>query len=114
MTGIDETQISCGVHQLYEIGRDTPKQSVAAAKEDFFYESDDWGSEAKLKKSCAFYIFSDTVSSGAGLKLAKYIRDNRLGTVQISRAKVNPNSGNTIQVFTWKVNDRALQRWTGK
>ena len=67
-------------------------------------------------ESAAFIVFTDTMNSPpnrapCGQALCDYIRSNRLGTVYATRAKLNPNSGNQIKVYTYALNQRSLRRW---
>lgn len=44
---------------------------------------------------------------GYGFRIAGYIRKHGLGTVTVSSANQNPNTGNYITVFVWTPNEAA-------
>lgn len=49
--------------------------------------------------------------SHQGEDLAKYIRAKKLGTLFSPRAARNPNSGNMLRVWLWRVDRVALRKW---
>lgn len=60
----------------------------------------------------AFIIFTDNVTEYShGENLAKYIKKNKLGSLQVTRARKNPNSGNLVKVWIWTPNERKLKMW---
>lgn len=61
--------------------------------------------------NAAFYLFTDTEESNAGMNLAKYIVAEKLGTVVSTQYRVNPNSGNKVKCWIWSVNKVALKKW---
>ena len=64
------------------------------------------------KGSFAFIIFSDAYREDrGGALLAKRIVEAGLGEVGESVKTRNPNSGNTICVWVWKVTDSDFTKW---
>lgn len=59
-------------------------------------------------------LFTQASRGTYGDKLANYIRKHQLGTVTSTRLGANPNTGNHIKLFVWKVNEKALDRWINK
>lgn len=97
MPYIDESAISCGVEQLYNLT--SPHDAVIVVQNNL-----DWFEDEEGESPFAFLVFSDTVRRGRGSALAKYIKSRGLGTVNASRPKKNPQTGNMIQVWIWSVN----------
>lgn len=60
---------------------------------------------------CAYYIYSDTNSQEYAKELTKFIRENDLGHVEKMRDARNPNSGNKLNAYVWKVNELKLYAW---
>jgi hypothetical protein len=55
------------------------------------------------------YIFSDNVERGNGAWLARFIKDNGLGTLTESPEVRNHNTGYThIQTWIWNYNGKAI------
>lgn len=99
MADVEDTTC-CGLRELSGLFGD-PKSNVLAVCEDRYLE----------EHNSAFIMFSDVYSLGNGRKLAAYIRRNGLGTLTKTRAKRNPNSGNSIMVWVWATNDKNLRAW---
>ena len=87
MAYIENTDISCGVRQVAEIGDGDGLQEM------YSY----------LKYSnCAVFLWSDGVEYKQGATLAKTIRKAGLGSGLIrTRTCLNPNSRNAIAVWAW-------------
>ena len=62
-------------------------------------------------KKGAFVVFSAPSQHKYGDNLRNLITKTRVGTVSKSRARKNPNSLNTLNVYMWSVNDKVLKRW---
>lgn len=123
---IEATSISCGVYQIHKLdymnggiknrthGNDhiihaldrcVPAPSSEAGL-GFFKES-----IANTWRKCAFFIFSDNNKRANGIAFAKFITDNKLGVVtETSEAKINPNSSNTIRIWTWAPDHEAVRK----
>lgn len=110
------TEISCGVHYLYGFSSDTPEAELKNAFR--------WRSANQPDWLCAFFVFSDynfwqgfsgqQPGQQLGKALAKYISDQKLGTITASGEAINPNSENTIQVWIWQVDWKAMKAWCKK
>lgn len=99
MSLLDDTQISCGIDQLWDLCSD-PEVTLETGF--------DYVEPLDLP---AMIIFSDTVSSGRGAKLAEYIVAQGLGSVLASKICLNPNSGNRIRMWIWHVNRAKTKKW---
>lgn len=107
------SDISCGVRELVGLD-DDPKTLIANLLDEEYLEYDD--------KSFRFsqVIFSDNLTEGGrkrksgGVELAKFIRDNKLGTLVESRTITNRNTGNKIKTWIWNVSNlRKLKKAVG-
>lgn len=98
----------CGVKEIVDIcDEKLNNESLLRDITDLRYEDGDKG-------NCCYYFFTDINLCEYGNSLKKYITDNKLGTVTRSGAKKNPNSGNSIKVYLWTVNNGALYLWHKK
>lgn len=105
---IEDSMVSCGVHEIYGLKK-SPRQNI----KDFAQQH--WDSyEQEWWEFVPFVIFSDTVKSGSGQKLADFITSNDLGIVRTLRARTNPNSGNKIKVWLWSVNIPEVKTYANK
>ncbi len=102
---IATAKISCGVRELTGLYR-PPKElihQVMKAKgkphrfEDFIH-----------------VLFSDRCNAVAnnGTRLANLIEEEKLGRLQVTRPRKNPNSGNQIQTWMWSVNWARVKEYT--
>lgn len=67
------------------------------------------------ENTCAFYIYSAISGEDTGQKnLTKYIKSEKLGEVLKTKSSINPNSGNRITVWIWRVNKKNLKAWWNK
>lgn len=103
---LDSTHISCGVDQLHDLGY-APQSILASFAEQVL---EPWRRNGTPP---AFVLFSDAVTLGNGTKLAAYLRKHKLGTVYTTQPKMNKNSGNKIQVWTWSPDMEAVYKHTG-
>lgn len=95
----------CGIKELHGIqDGETPEELLE--QEGF-----------SILNSCAFVIMSDAEMNdrkkgkkahAEGRAMRAFIRKNKLGTLQTIRSKMNPNSGNRVQMYVWHVNHRNL------
>jgi hypothetical protein len=92
----------CGIGEFDGID-ERPKIII----EDFFDHLDGY----KLK---GIYIFTDAVRNGNGEKLAKFIVENKLGTVQSSKSKMNPNTGRTVKLWIYYPTRKGLAAYKKK
>lgn len=53
----------------------------------------------------------DRSGPGNAVRLESFIKENKLGTVTVTPATPNPNSGNTIAGWIWAVDQKALEKW---
>jgi hypothetical protein len=107
----------CGLRELHgiQIARErlregmfdwcvpTPDEIVLFVKDQFLNNARD----------CAFVVFAGAQVRGikCGMALASFIKKHNLGSMATHSACRNPNSGNQLRVWIWKVNRRAVKRW---
>lgn len=97
------SNISCGVHQIYGLSVKAHDAITAASNHI----------------GCRFLIFSDkihktTSSLSGGQRLAKEIEDNKLGDLTKSTEGINPNSSNNIAVWVWNPDHAAIDNYLKK
>lgn len=108
------SDISCGVRELVDL-YDDPKTLIHNLLTDEYLDYD----ENQFRFSQV--IFSDNLTESGrkrrrcgGIELAKFIRDNKLGTLVESRTIVNRNTGNKIKTWIWNVSNlRKLKKAVG-
>ena len=97
-----ESMNCCGTQEIVGIIDDNdPKETTKTVCQKLFLDED----------NCAFMIFTDIGKKKPGKNLEKYIKDNKLGKTTKSNSKVNPNSRNSLTVWTWTLNNTALKKW---
>lgn len=102
-----EDTTCCGVDEINGLEK-KPLETLLAVCRDKY---DAWSGGAQH----AFIIFTDTMSSRRGVRLAEYITEHKLGVLyKTEKAKRNPNSGNRIMVWIWSPNERELKKWWKK
>ncbi len=107
-TEIEDSEISCGVSQLFSLNNE-PVATISDIAEYVFTPD-----ELDGAPNFTFLIFSDCDKKDGlsnGQKLAQYIRDKRLGSIVASRARINPNTENKIRVWIWGVSFKALEKF---
>ena len=104
---ITESDISCGVAQLSRLAR-RPKALIREAF-DHNEQGKEWAEEF------IHLLWSDnlgaTGTTRGGEKLAKVIKEEKLGKLFVTRARRNPNSDNQIKTWMWAVNWRAVKEY---
>lgn len=92
----------CGIRELAEIYTNSPQTCIRSIKNDW--------------RQHALYIFFSVISANYkyGRALADYIYKHKLGTVYALPPDRNPNSGNRLHVFWWKIDVNALSYHTPK
>jgi len=94
MAWLESTQC-CGIRELDGVmSADNAMQALVEAAESW-YENDNDG---------AYIFFSVTNKSKRGDEMAALIKKLRLGTVLVTKATKNRNSGNMLRMYVWTVN----------
>lgn len=110
MASLTYSSISCGVNQLYGVSRGSPENILRDMSQYMYgpYHS----------RKFAFVTWSDVwrpKTGGGGNKLYNYIRKHFPGShIYRSRKSVNPNSGNKICVYYWKIPRKRFKKWAKK
>src|SRR5687767_4261203 len=101
------SNISCGVHQLYELHR--PPSAIlkdVLLNDVWGFQSsglESWTSFCYSNKTfdCkrAFFMFSDNTVRSYGIRFAECIKKEKLGYIIETEPRRNPNSGNDIIVW---------------
>lgn len=94
MAYISEDLECCGINELSNITGQAPETILRGICQDWFDNT-----------PRAFLIFSTAGGSRSGKNLAKYIKENSLGTVYKMKPKLNPNTHNIIRMWCWAVNN---------
>lgn len=97
----------CGVREMSPIGGKTPEQVMWEVQWDF----------ENSGRNCSFMFFTcsdnrgkDEKKKSYGTVLKEFIEKEKLGTVTETTVKLNPNSGNLLQMFMYEPNKSALKR----
>ncbi len=96
----------CGLREFYGLCND-PKADMATLCLGWFTKN------AYGDTHGAFIVFSD-VSKGNASKLAKFITDNDLGTIQETDAVHNPSSNHQLVVYLYTPDNKKLKDWGEK
>ena len=101
---LEDTSMSCGVRQIDGL-LNKPKDNLMQIAKALYVH----------RESAAFIQWSDVWGRNKkGNRLYHYIKRNfPKSSVQRTKTAKNPNSGNTICVYTWKV-PRNLKKWYTK
>lgn len=98
---ITSTSISCGCRLVYNI------QSLSEEQFKRVINGSLLSNTHNSFRQDYTYIFSDT-NFGNGSNLAKWIVNYGLGQLTETGWHLNPNSGNTINVWTWVYNGNKI------
>jgi len=96
----------CGITEIANIGNDV-------------VQSGKYNPELSIKtaqgRKAAFYIFSvPDYNLSIGQTLAKFITENKLGTVTKVGRQLNPNSGNKLTMWVWEPDQDALTNYANE
>lgn len=110
MSYINTDTACCGLGEVDNINGEKPEEILRNIKNNFkkFYPDDEWGYG---EFNGTFLIFSDIRKKKYGKDLAKYIVKNNLGEVGTLPSNKNPNSGNSLKVWLWRINFITLAEW---
>ena len=101
---LSQSKISCGVRQLHELYED-PMDNIGDIGWYLYHDSGETWSDA------AFIMWSDVVFRNGRL-LYDYIKETFPSSfIYRTPAAKNPNSDNTIEVYTWKLPEDFEQWW---
>ena len=96
----------CGIREVHNLGadryEDNPKKALIDILQIRFEEYE----------NSAFILFSEVRTKKSykyGQQLKKLIEKLNLGKVLSTNSKINPNSKNTIRVYLWEVNQKAVK-----
>lgn len=104
MTEIHNTTC-CGLNEIEGIaGTNSQKDAKDIIKEVA-------RSQFASMDKCAFYVFTDIGPQKNARTLSKFIQKNKLGTIQKSITKKNPNTLNRLVVYTWAIDRAAFKQW---
>lgn len=99
----------CGIVEINGIAiyGDDPKRLLAALA---------MNPNTPIINRCGWVLFSQAwVQCGPpktyGIKFKEFLESSKLGMVVQLESTLNRNSGNMIDVFLWKVDHEALQKW---
>lgn len=98
MIGIEDLQC-CGVKELVGV-RDKPEDII---EEIAAFHVEDQGFR--------YLIYTDTKTFPGGKRLTNFIRSKKLGSVTSPRMGVNPNSGNKLKAYLWRLDLNAIRKY---
>lgn len=114
---IQEFGGNCGIVELMGL-QGKAKSVLQEFARNFFEEVDgDYDDNYTYTTRFGLVVFSDRVpktGKSAGMKLAEYIKENGLGEITQSHSVKNPNSMNTITLWTWTPNAKYKELFAGK
>jgi hypothetical protein len=103
----DKSLISCGVMEVHHLPKQNPSKTAFSIANALYHKAN--------PRPAAFVMFSDVVGEGANLSrgqsLSNYITSLNAGDLFPSQKKVNPRTGNVIQVYLWQLDHEALRKW---
>ena len=70
-----------------------------------------WLNEKENGSPYTFILFSDIHTTTRGINTAKYIKNNKLGSIKETRKKRNPNTGNILKIWIWAINEKTTRQW---
>lgn len=100
----------CGIIEINGIGR-------GGAPNDLLIKALNTAYFTPILHKCGWVVFSQAWRGGTvslhpyGVTFKDYLEANKLGTVIQLESTLNKNSGNMIDVFLWRVDHEALQKW---
>mgnify|MGYP001598676929 CR=1 FL=1 len=110
MVEILESQGCCGMDELVGIEHSTPAETIKDVLERYLNDGETdvplfvYSGVAKDTKSKR----ANHAHGGYGEALTAYIKKHKLGTVVVSKAGINPNTGNKIKAWIWTVNNKKM------
>lgn len=109
---------NCGMIELMELARQTPKAILTDFADDFFHTDEKWNEKTDdytytHTPKYGLVVFSDILPKrdrkSPGMKLFEYIKEQGLGEVSVSHPAKNPNSPNTICAWMWTPNEKYVK-----
>ena len=122
---LNRTNSCCGIGELSGL-ESNPLTNIKRMCDDYFHieefeDNIDFVSTKKRKipkvvyeDAFALVLFTDAIGNNNGNKFAKFIKKNKLGTLQASPIRRNHNSGNRIRSWVWSVNKPNLKKFYKK
>lgn len=95
----------CGVQEISGLSYNR-RGPVESFKQAFTYN--------KELPSCGYFIFTEAGAGKYGQTFKKWIEENDLGDVVVTKDHKNPNHPKRktgVRVFVWGLNRRKLQKW---
>jgi hypothetical protein len=89
----------CGVKELQGV-RENPKDII-----------DEVAASNIEDQGFRYLIYTDTKTFPGGKRLTNFIRSKKLGSVTSPRMGVNPNSGNKLKAYLWRIDLQALRKY---
>ena len=102
----------CGLNEFYGFASHrTAKSVVKSILTDLGV-----GRYRTIESITPFILFTEVKEKGEdrGEKLARYIKENKLGSVVKTPTRINPNSDNKLHCFIWTINKKNLKEWIKK
>lgn len=107
----------CGVREFSGLMSNSLQSIINYIADDRFYEDEDYNDKKFIddNEKYRYVIFSDTSHEQSRMKaLIEFIKKNKLGSTVKTKPRINPNTGNILQVCVWSINDVTLKKWFKK
>lgn len=98
----------CGLRELSELSNFNSSREALLGLIGTIQEND---GENPGKWLFGVIIFTEAGRGTYATRFAKYIAAKRLGAVTAVPSFYNPNSGNQVRMFVWRINHAAVGRW---
>lgn len=105
----------CGIYELVGISNLAPERAVQDLLKDIGYNGP---LPSDADTPLRYVIFSQAGNgkvfgphNGYGSDLVSYIKKYKLGTLATLPAGINPNSGNILKVWLWKLDHKVLYKY---
>ena len=109
-TKFDKSMISCGVLEAHHLPAQSAQKTLFQIANHLYHKAN--------PRPAAYVIFSDVVEAndGRGLLLAAYIKEREaiLGRLWASEARINPKTGNKINLWVLTVDHEGFRKWYGE
>lgn len=103
----DRSHVSCGVLEAHHLPDVSGTKLAFAIATALYHKAN--------PRPTAFVIFSDTVESGRGRRLAEFLIGKKFemqyGVVHKFGPEINPKTGNSIEFWVWCPKHETVRAW---
>ena len=98
-----KSNISCGVMEVHHLPDQSGTKMLFGVACALYHKAN--------PRPTAFVIFSDTVDSERGQRLADAFVSTKVGNQIVLGPVVNPKTGNLIKVWLWELEHESFRKW---